>query len=113
MGRQQPAPRAPSLIGRNAAPASSIATDTAAPPNSTTANAVPNRATDVDHIIPGDNHDEWNLTSLCSWHHLRKSSADGIVGRKAGQGYVTERPARAPSRAALANNEVHNQNYDR
>lgn len=34
-------------------------------------------ATDVDHIEPGDNHDETNLTSLCSWHHARKSAREG------------------------------------
>ncbi len=38
------------------------------------------RATDVDHITPhslgGSNHDS-NLTSLCGWHHSRKSSAEG------------------------------------
>lgn len=35
------------------------------------------RATDVDHIIPGDDHDDSNLRSLCSWHHDRKSSSEG------------------------------------
>lgn len=37
----------------------------------------PVRATDVDHIRPGDNHDSANLTSLCRWHHARKSAAEG------------------------------------
>ena len=35
------------------------------------------KATDVDHIRPGDDHDESNLESLCSWHHARKSSREG------------------------------------
>lgn len=34
-------------------------------------------ATDVDHIRPGDDHDDSNLTSLCGWHHARKSSREG------------------------------------
>ncbi|GIJ50016.1 hypothetical protein Val02_69020 [Virgisporangium aliadipatigenens] len=34
-------------------------------------------ATDVDHIRPGDDHDEANLTALCKWHHSRKSAAEG------------------------------------
>ncbi|WP_438470768.1 HNH endonuclease [Streptomyces asiaticus] len=38
-------------------------------------------ATDVDHVIPGDDHSEANLTSLCSWHHARKSSREGAAAR--------------------------------
>jgi 5-methylcytosine-specific restriction endonuclease McrA len=37
------------------------------------------RATDVDHIKPGDDHRDENLTSLCWWHHRRKSSAEGAA----------------------------------
>ncbi|GGY88412.1 HNH endonuclease [Streptomyces nitrosporeus] len=33
--------------------------------------------TDVDHIVPGDDHREANLRLLCPWHHQRKSSAEG------------------------------------
>jgi 5-methylcytosine-specific restriction endonuclease McrA len=36
-------------------------------------------ATDVDHIVPGDNHDEHNLQSLCPRHHRRKSSGEGAA----------------------------------
>lgn len=39
--------------------------------------------TDVDHIIPGDDHRDANLRLLCSWHHTRKSSSEG--GTAAGQ----------------------------
>lgn len=41
------------------------------------------QATDVDHI--GDRHDhrDQNLASLCGWHHLRKSSAEGNAARRA------------------------------
>lgn len=35
------------------------------------------RATEVDHIRPGDDHRESNLRSLCSDHHQAKSSAEG------------------------------------
>jgi 5-methylcytosine-specific restriction protein A len=34
-------------------------------------------ATDVDHVEPGDDHSDSNLTSLCHHHHLRKSGAEG------------------------------------
>lgn len=34
-------------------------------------------ATDVDHVEPGDDHRDSNLTSLCGWHHKRKSSSEG------------------------------------
>lgn len=34
-------------------------------------------ATDVDHIIPGDDHRDENLTSLCGWHHAKKTGAEG------------------------------------
>lgn len=38
-------------------------------------------ATEVDHIIPGDNHDLSNLQAICTWHHRRKSSAEGAAAR--------------------------------
>lgn len=43
----------------------------------------PEPATDVDHIIPGDDHRDENLTSLCQWHHQRKSSREGAAARAA------------------------------
>jgi 5-methylcytosine-specific restriction protein A len=42
------------------------------------------KATDVDHIRPqslGGTDDPANLTSLCGWHHARKSSAEGNAAR--------------------------------
>lgn len=36
-----------------------------------------NRATDVDHVKPGNDHRDTNLTSLCSDHHRVKSSREG------------------------------------
>jgi 5-methylcytosine-specific restriction endonuclease McrA len=43
--------------------------------------------TDVDHIIPGDDHSEENLRLLCKWHHQKKSSSEG--GRAAALTRVT------------------------
>lgn len=34
-------------------------------------------AREVDHIVAGDNHDLSNLRAICTWHHRRKSSAEG------------------------------------
>ncbi|ARF59430.1 HNH endonuclease [Streptomyces gilvosporeus] len=39
-------------------------------------------ATDVDHIVPGDDHDLANLQALCRWHHARKSSAEGVAAKR-------------------------------
>ncbi|MFD0276161.1 HNH endonuclease [Kitasatospora sp. NPDC127111] len=49
------------------------------------------RATDVDHIVPGDDHSDDNLRSLCGWCHRQKSASEG--GTAAGQRAVrTTRP---------------------
>lgn len=34
-------------------------------------------ATDVDHIIHGDNHHPSNLQALCAYHHRQKSGSEG------------------------------------
>lgn len=34
-------------------------------------------ATDVDHVSPGDDHSDSNLTSLCQHHHRIKSASEG------------------------------------
>jgi hypothetical protein len=34
-------------------------------------------ATEVDHREAGDDHSYANLQGLCSWHHARKTSAEG------------------------------------
>lgn len=41
-------------------------------------------ASEVDHIRRGNNHSDSNLQSLCTYHHRRKSSAEGAeaVARK-------------------------------
>jgi 5-methylcytosine-specific restriction endonuclease McrA len=40
-------------------------------------------ATDVDHIKPGDDHSMGNLRSLCTWHHRKKSGAEGAAAQRA------------------------------
>lgn len=39
------------------------------------------KATEVDHIRPGDNHNMSNLQAICQWHHRRKSSAEGNAAK--------------------------------
>lgn len=49
-------------------------------------------ATDVDHIIAGDDHSESNLRSLCSMHHRRKSASEGGSAPKT----IRVKPRRRP-----------------
>lgn len=42
----------------------------------------PEVATEVDHVLGRDNHDDTNLRSLCEWHHKRRTSAQGNAARK-------------------------------
>lgn len=39
--------------------------------------------TDVDHIIPNDNHADINLQTLCAFHHRKKSGAEGGAAYRA------------------------------
>lgn len=56
------------------------------------------QGTDVDHIVPNDDHSDSNLRLLCTWHHQRKSSSEG--GRAAALVRVrTARPT--PTHPAL------------
>ncbi|MEU7200278.1 HNH endonuclease signature motif containing protein [Streptomyces sp. NPDC045470] len=41
----------------------------------------PEPGTDVDHIVPGDNHDVANLQTLCAWHHRRKTAREAAAAR--------------------------------
>lgn len=50
------------------------------------------RATDVDHIQRGDNHEDWNLRSLCSPHHRAKSSREGGTAPRRRSRYYVKRP---------------------
>src|SRR5690606_10184743 len=36
-----------------------------------------NVATDVDHIVNNDDNNDYNLQSLCSYHHRMKSGKEG------------------------------------
>lgn len=38
-------------------------------------------AEECDHVVPGDDHSLHNLTSLCTWHHKKKSSKEGAVAK--------------------------------
>lgn len=49
---------------------------------------------EVDHVQPGDNHDETNLQGLCRPCHARKSAREGIAARKSAGAY--RRRARDP-----------------
>ncbi|MCO1575349.1 HNH endonuclease [Crossiella sp. SN42] len=50
-------------------------------------------ATEVDHISPGDDHDETNLHGVCQPCHRRKSSTEGATARRElGQYVSTRRP---------------------
>lgn len=60
----------------------------------------PSPATDVDHIRPGDDHRESNLTSLCGYHHDKKSSREGGMARAAERARIDamfRRPKTHPS----------------
>ena len=39
-------------------------------------------ANQVDYIVRGDNHSESNLRALSSWHHARKTGAEGQAARR-------------------------------
>ncbi|WP_439377841.1 HNH endonuclease [Amycolatopsis lexingtonensis] len=39
------------------------------------------RATEVDHLVPGDDHSLGNLRAVCSTCHGQKSSAEGVAAR--------------------------------
>ena len=58
-------------------------------------------ATDVDHIRPGDDHDDSNLRSLCDWHHLKKSSGEGGAARAAARRRVNRRFRRSEPHPGL------------
>lgn len=38
-------------------------------------------SSDVDHVIPGDDHDPSNLAGLCAPCHASKTAAEGAAGR--------------------------------
>lgn len=40
------------------------------------------QAVEVDHIQRGNDHNDTNLRSLCSWHHKKKTSIEGNTSRR-------------------------------
>lgn len=54
----------------------------------------PRVGTDVDHRVPGDNHDLRNLQLLCSHHHGKKTAREAWAGRSK-RGKATKRPPEA------------------
>lgn len=42
----------------------------------------PEPATDVDHIVRGDNHDPSNLQSLCAEHHKIKTQMEAQAAKR-------------------------------
>ena len=39
-------------------------------------------STEVDHVIPGDDHSDANLQGICGDCHRAKSSAEGVAARR-------------------------------
>lgn len=56
------------------------------------------RATDVDHIIAGDNHDDHNLQAACDPCHQHKSSREGVHARADRAAQRLRPPRRHPGR---------------
>lgn len=54
-------------------------------------------ATEVDHIVPGDNHAERNLQALCHPHHQRKSAQEGAAASAAKKKAMSSRFRRTES----------------
>lgn len=52
----------------------------------------PRVGTDVDHVIPNDDHRYSNLRLLCEHHHDQKSAAEGVAGRFAKRQPKNKRP---------------------
>lgn len=61
----------------------------------------PEDATDCDHIVPGNDHSEANLRSLCKRHHLEKSSREGGAARQAKRRAINNRLARTERHPGL------------
>lgn len=57
-------------------------------------------ATDVDHIVRGDDHSDANLRALCGPHHASKSGQEGNAARRSGTstGTTTSLPHDPPAR---------------
>lgn len=58
-------------------------------------------ATDVDHIVPGDDHREINLRALCGHHHQAKSSREGALALAARRRQMNKRFRRTEAHPGL------------
>ena len=58
-------------------------------------------ANQVDHIVPGDDHRDSNLQSLCEMHHRRKSSSEGAAAVKANRRKIAKRYVRTEEHPGL------------
>ncbi|MEU7030061.1 HNH endonuclease [Streptomyces sp. NPDC046275] len=58
-------------------------------------------ATDVDHIVPGDDHQETNLRALCGFHHQAKSSREGALALAARRRRISKRFKRTEAHPGL------------
>lgn len=54
------------------------------------------KATDVDHIVAGDNHSLENLQGLCSWHHKQKTQVEAQAGAQAVRDSLKREPEENP-----------------
>lgn len=54
------------------------------------------KATDVDHVVAGDNHSLSNLQGICQWHHARKSAQEGVAARRALNEILYRKPETHP-----------------
>lgn len=50
------------------------------------------KATDVDHVKPGDDHSLANLRGICSWHHARKSALEGVEAKRERDAILYRKP---------------------
>lgn len=53
-------------------------------------------ATDVDHVVAGDNNSMANLRGICAWHHARKSSQEGVTARRERREILYRKPETHP-----------------
>jgi 5-methylcytosine-specific restriction endonuclease McrA len=48
-------------------------------------------ADEVDHIVPGDDHGDSNLRSLCTYHHAKKSAHEGGAANAKRRAKITKK----------------------
>ena len=53
-------------------------------------------ATDVDHVVPGDDSSLANLRGICQWHHARKSALEGVAAKRELNSILYRKPETHP-----------------